>query len=885
MADTARTIEIPELCLIALVGASGSGKSTFAHKFFKPTEIISSDFCRALVSDDENNQQSTPDAFDLLNFIATKRLSRGLLTVIDATNTQPDARTPLVKLAREHDVLPVAIVLNMPESVCHERNTARPDRQFGPHVIRTQLSQLRRSIRGLEREGFRYVFVLHKPADIDQLTVSRVPLWNNRHHDSGPFDIIGDVHGCFDELHELLSALGYRIAESSDPDLFGFSVSHPQGRRVIFLGDLIDRGPKVVPVLRLAMSMCKQGIALCIPGNHEEKLNKKLRGKQVNVSHGMEQTIAELSAEPSEFTQSVHEFIDSLVSHYVLDHGRLVVAHAGIKQKYVGRTSGRVREFCLYGETTGETDEFGLPVRHNWAADYRGNAHIIYGHTPIPHPDWLNRTVNIDTGCVFGGSLTALRWPEREFTSIKSKATYAEPKRPFLPAATNLATGESLTTQPLTAQPLTAQQTHDDILDFADVSGKRIITTRLANAVTVRAENSAAALEVMSRFAANPKWLIHLPPTMSPVETSPLPDFLEYPTQAFDYFRSAGTPRVVCQQKHMGSRAIVIVCKDASVATTRFGIAQHPDAPPESGIIYTRTGRKFFDDHSIESHLLSIVRDAATAAGWWNELDTDWLCLDCELMPWSVKAQELLKSQYAMVASAGRAFSQAVLPLLETAHQRYASTGIDALSQLLARARAQSAALASYTRAYQQYCWPVHSPADIRLAPFHILASEGACHTSRDHHWHIAMIDRLAAADANKILMPTSYVTVDVTDPASTQAATQWWLNLTSHGGEGMVVKPIEFTARGHRGLIQPAIKVRGPEYLRIIYGPEYDSPNNISRLRSRALAAKRGLAIREFALGVESLERFIRRQPLREVHECTFAVLALESEPIDPRL
>ncbi|HEX8339945.1 MAG TPA: polynucleotide kinase-phosphatase, partial [Tepidisphaeraceae bacterium] len=471
-------IKLPDLSLVVLMGCSGSGKSTFAHKHFLPTEVLSSDFCRGLVSNDENDQAATGDAFDVLRFVGAKRLARGLLTVVDATNVQPEARKPLVALAREHDVLPVAIVLYPPEDVCHERNRARPDRAFGGHVVRGQLLQLKRSLRGLEREGFRHVFVLRSLEDIESAVITRDPLWNNKKHEHGPFDFIGDVHGCYDELTELLGALGYRV----DAD----TVTPPEGRKAVFVGDLVDRGPKVPQVLKLVMNMVGQGTALCVPGNHDIKLMRKLRGKSVQLTHGLAESVLQLEAETESFRDEVAAFIDRLVSHYVLDDGKLVVAHAGMKEQYQGRGSRRVREFALYGETTGETDEFGLPVRHNWAAEYRGRPMVVYGHTPVPEAEWLNGTINIDTGCVFGGKLTALRYPEREFVSVAAKQTYARPSKPFIPVEAQ-------------APLLTAQQQHDDVLDLSDVIGKRIIATRLMQNVTVREENAIAALEVMSR--------------------------------------------------------------------------------------------------------------------------------------------------------------------------------------------------------------------------------------------------------------------------------------------------------------------------------------------------------------------------------------------------
>jgi protein phosphatase len=189
-----------------------------------------------------------------------------------------------------------------------------------------------------------------------------------------------------------------------------------------------------------------------------------------------------------------------------------------------------------------------------------------------------------------------------------------------------------------------------------------------------------------------------------------------------------------------------------------------------------------------------------------------------------------------------------------------------------------------FVNAYRQYCWPVNGIADLKLAPFQILAGEGSVHALKDHIWHLEILGRLCATDA-LTFRSTRSMTVDVNDPASVEAGTTWWEELTSGGGEGMVVKPTQVIHRGPKGLVQPGIKCRGREYLRIIYGPEYTAERHLSRLRSRGLGLKRSLAQREFALGVEALERFVSAEPLYRVHECVFGVLALESEPVDPRL
>jgi len=849
-----KTIEIPELALVAFVGASGSGKSTLARRHFLPTEVLSSDFFRGLVSDDENDQACTSDAFDALYYMIEKRLARGRLTVVDATNVRAEDRKRLVEHARKYHCFAVAIVVNTPERVCQERNRSRPDRDFGPHVIRRQIGDMKRGLRGLEREGFRYVHILDGSEEIE---IKRTRLWNNKKDQTGPFDILGDLHGCADELRALLEQTGWERFTLPDPDTaWGDECwRHSAGRRAIFLGDLVDRGPHVLDTVRIVRNMVAAGTAFCVAGNHDVKFMRWLRGKQVQVKHGLERSITEVEPLAPELRSKIASFLDGLVSHYVLDGGKLVVAHAGLREEMHGRGSPAVREFCLYGETTGETDEFGLPVRYNWASEYRGKAMVVYGHTPVPEAEWLNNTVNIDTGAVFGGKLTVLRYPEREFVSVAAAREHATPIRPFAQPAPDA---------------LSSQQMLDDVLDLEDVTGKRIVETRLHRTVTIREENSIAALEVMSRFATDPHWLIYLPPTMSPSETSSRQDYLEYPTEALAYFRKSEVQKVVCEEKHMGSRAVVVVCRDREAARKRFGVVDG-----RAGVCYTRTGRPFFPEPANETEFIARVQAALSKAGFWDEFASDWFCIDCELMPWSAKARELLQRQYAPVGAAGVASLEAVIKVVE---QSPVAAGFSQIySQRLDRLR-------KYREAYRRYCWPVTSLADYRLAPFHLLAAEGMVHIDKTNRWHMETLHRLAAFDSGFIIA-TPFLEIDVTDNAALEQASRWWEDLTSRGGEGMVVKPLDFIARGPKGLVQPAIKCRGREYLRIIYGPEYTADDQLPRLRSRGLSGKRSLAAREFSLGIEALERFVAREPLRRIHECVFGVLALESEPVDPRL
>lgn len=839
-----RVLPVTDLSLVVLVGASGSGKSTFARRHFKPTEVLSSDFCRGLVSDDENDQGATRDAFDVLHYIAGKRLAAGRRTVVDATSVQQDARRRLIDLAKSHDVLPIAIVLDVPEEVCAERNAARTDRADMPRrVIRRHTRELRRSLRHLEREGFRKVHVLRGVDEVENASVVTEKRFNDLTQLTGPFDIIGDIHGCSAELEALLAKLGYADG------------AHPEGRTAVFVGDLVDRGPDSPGVLRRVMSMVEAGDALCVPGNHENKYGRHLKGRKVQHTHGLAETIAQMEGESEEFKARVREFIDGLVSHYVLDGGRLVVSHAGLPEKYHGRTSGRVRSHALYGDTTGETDEFGLPVRYPWAEDYRGRAAVVYGHTPVPEATWLNNTICLDTGAVFGGKLTALRWPERELVDVPAERVWYEPARPLRTEAPGGHDGRPL--------------------DLGDVHGRRAVETRHAGRVAVREENAAAALEVMSRFAVDPRLLPYLPPTMAPTATSRADGYLEHPEEAFAQYREDGVDRVVCEEKHMGSRAVALVCRDAEAARRRFGV----DGP--TGSLYTRTGRPFFDDPSVTEEILGRLCTAVTEAGLWADLDTDWLLLDCELMPWSLKASGLLRSQYAAVGAASGAVFPDALAALEGA----AARGVD-VTDLLGRQRERAADAAAFTAAYRRYCWPTDGLDGVRLAPFQILAVRGRSLAGLPHDGQLALLDRLVKHDATGLLQTTRRLYVDVSDPESVRAGVDWWLEMTGCGGEGMVVKPLGALVRGKEGrLVQPGIKCRGREYLRIIYGPEYTRPDNLARLRGRFLHHKRSLAIREYALGLEALDRLADGEALWRVHEAVFGVLALESEPVDPRL
>jgi protein phosphatase len=581
------------------------------------------------------------------------------------------------------------------------------------------------------------------------------------------------------------------------------------------------------------------------------------------MTHGFDVTAQTFLLQSQEFQREALEFLNTLVSHLVLDGGALVVAHAGLPERYHGRSSGRVKAFCLYGETTGELDGYGLPVRVDWTHDYQGQALVVYGHYPTTTVRRTNRTIGLDTGCAFGGELSALRYPEGTVVSVKARRVYYEPTKPV---------------------PNTV---FDQPLPIGCVLGGKAIETTLLGPVSIKTDQAAPALELMGRFSVDTRWLIYLPPTMSPCETSGLDDYLEYPADALSYYSYMGISKVICETKHMGSRAVVVVARDVASAKARFGVTG-----VAIGSIYTRMGRPFFPDQGLEETLLARLSAALTSSGFWDRMETNWVALDCELLPWSAKAGNLISDHYAPVGWAGLGGLAAAERTLESILERQDLPCEERtnLSELRERFAERQSGVKGFVDALGQYCWKTDGLNGIKLAPFQILAVEGRVPKELDHASHLGLIKEHLLHDP--LFLATDNLVVDLSDPASLNSGLEFWQELTGRGGEGIVVKPLTGVfslGEGGRNkndrLVQPAVKCRGREYLRIIYGPEYTLPSNLARLKERTLGRKRMLAAKEYALGLEALQRFTAYAPPDKVHECVFSVLALESEPIDPRL
>jgi protein phosphatase len=442
-------LEIPDFCLALLIGATGAGKSTFAARWFEASEIVSLDPCRLRVRDHENDVSTDSDALDLAKVAAEKRLKDRGLAVIDAGNTRAKDRRPWIHLARRWHAPLIAIVIDPGLDACVVRNREREDGDPKSSLARRMIQEMRDSLSGLPREGFSFVWKLTSDEEVERARIARRPLPMDRRDDKGPFDIIGDVHGCAAELEALLCRLGYVVSREGQQ----VAVTAPHGRKLVFVGDLVDRGPRTPDVLRIVMAAASAGHALVVMGNHDDKLRRYLAGRGVKIAHGLEASVNQLDAETPEFREEVKTLLDGLPSHYWLDGGKLVVAHAGLKEEMIGRVSKAVREFALYGDTTGEVDEIGFPIRRDWASAYRGEAAVIYGHTPVQDPEWVNDTLCIDTGCAFGGKLTALRWPEREIVSVPAASAYVVAKRPLVRSGAELAREAAENLRPVVPKP------------------------------------------------------------------------------------------------------------------------------------------------------------------------------------------------------------------------------------------------------------------------------------------------------------------------------------------------------------------------------------------------------------------------------------------------
>ena len=861
-------IQLPSTGIVLLIGPSNSGKSTLLNSMIEKevilsSEVISSDDFRVLVSDkdfiewndrpkdeaaslmDEYSSISK-EAFLMMDSIIEARCRLNKLTFVDATHLHSDDRKRYISLARKNNVPILALVLDVPENELIIRDEQR-DKPRGKRRIKQQYQTFKREKGFIKKEGYLSVYSIKETNNLEFIRRSSSIEIDIQHG----IDIIGDIHGCYDEMITLLEELGYQ------KDLNGLYI-HPERRKFVSIGDVMSRGPHSLKTMLFFYAHVQQHAAYMVDSNHGWKIARWLEGRDVTMSHGDEKVIeefisyeAENGIEKTQQTkQSLKEFLLKSPSHYVFTKNgvqTLICAHAGIKDDMIGKESDSVSDFCRFGDTGG-FDEKGNPQRKDWTVNHKRSSLIVWGHDPKPRPLVINNTINIDQGVVFGGALTAFRYPEEEFVSVNANHDYS---------------GD--TNNPLKEW----EKTRFNPPNLAKFINGFSVNTEELGEIKIHQDNVKPAIDTVSHFTIPIEQLIYIPPTMSPTPaSSALDDYLEHPKEAIDYYRGQGIQTMVAEKKHMGSRGILFLFKDIESAIKHTTIES-------LGVIYSRSGKRFFDTET-EEQIVSKINLELHDKGYFDKHNTDYLILDAEIMPWNLKAKELISSQYAHVAE------NAILDRTKLKEKIEVVVGQnDELNVWLHEYEEKLNNAHTFSEVFQKYCWTIEDINSIQIAPFHLLAHSNQTFFDQPHTWHMGMNREFA--NQSKIFVETDYKVI--TDETSEEEVIKWWNDMTSDGHEGIVIKPEFYVARNKGKLLQPAIKVRGRKYLKIIYGMDYLLPQNLNRLKSRNTGRKQKMALKEFALGVEGIQRYVQKESIERVHECVLGTLALESDIVDPRL
>ncbi|WP_332645527.1 polynucleotide kinase-phosphatase [Lysinibacillus sp. 54212] len=857
-------IHLPHAAIILLIGPSNSGKSHFLQKLVEEgtissSEIVSSDAYRILVGDQdfidfngkskresellyEKYSALSTEAFQMMEHVILARAKLNRLTFVDATHLQAKEREKYFKIAKQQHVPVYGIVFDIALDVLVARDGSR-DKPRGVNRVKQQFRKLQDEKRFIKKEPFTRVY-----------TVKDEPIQIIRH--SSPLnieigngiDIIGDIHGCYDEMMELIQELGYLEVE-------GLYI-HPEGRRLMSVGDIMSRGPKSLETMEFWLKQIEAGLSFMTDSNHGWKIGRWLEGRSVQLAHGDELVQQEFlqyeqmhgAETTNDLKLRLSKMLYNAPSHYILMEngiGKVVVTHAGIRDRYIGKTSSRIKDFCRYGDIV-EVNENGKPIRADWFLEHKTSELIVWGHDPKINPYKINNTINIDQGVVFGGELTSFRYPEQAFVAIKAHANYAGiDGNPLVEA-------EAKRFNPPNIQ---------SFLNGFDVE------TMHSGKIHIGEGNAKAALDTISHYTLPLEQLIYIPPTMSPTpQTSSLNDYLEHPAEAISYYKKHGISKLIAEKKHMGSRAVLLLFKNEKVAQSMID-------KETLGIISTRTGRAFFEQN-VQQKIVGQIHEELLTKQYFDKMNTDFVLLDAEILPWNLKAQSLIDEQYAHVAEHAMMDRQKILQKLQETKNLDVSHWLAEYEELVRNA-------VRFDAVYQNYCWPVDDLSAIKIAPFHVLAHSDETCFHKPHTWHMEM-NRLFAQHS-KLFIETEYKLIETEQDVA--SVISWWEEMTAVGHEGIVIKPLEFIPKNKGKLVQPAIKVRGREYLRIIYGMDYTDTEQLAQLKKRNPSKKMKHALQEFSLGLEGIERFVRGESTARIHECVLAILALESDAVDPRL
>ena len=857
-------LQLPEGAIVLCIGPSNSGKSTLLDRLVKEqqllrSEIVGSDTCRQLVADldyidfstiptedqdslYEEYQRISTEAFHILQQAVISRAKLNKVTFIDATHLRNFERNQYFEIAKKHHVPILALVFDVPKNELLKRDEQR-NQPRGKKRIEQQIQTFQSELRNIKKEPYLKIYTWRGEA----ITIVRHPSPHLLDIDAG-FDIIGDIHGCFDEMMSLITKLGYE----KHRDVY----IHPDGRRLLSVGDIMSRGPKSIETMLFWLRQIEAGLSYMTDSNHGWKIARCLKGQNVSLQHGDEYVAEEFEQYEQihglEATEALKErfahMLLSTPSHYFLTKNnvrKVVVTHAGISDHYIGKESKRIKDFCRYGAVEG-VDENGRSIRGDWFMEHKTSELIVWGHDPKLKPFKANRTINIDQGAVFGGQLTAFRYPEQSLVAVDALRNYvgnegnplieAKSKRFASPKATHFVNGFT-------------------------------VHTEQGEAITIPKEKALAAMDTFSHYTLPLEQVLYIPPTMSPTpQTSALADYLEHPTEAFNYYKKNGVTKMIAEKKHMGSRAVIFIAKDESVTKQLLNVES-------LGVITTRTGRAFFEP-KLQNEMLSVIHKELLAKNYFEKYETDYVLMDAEILPWNLKAHSLIDTQYANVSEQALMDRQYLLNKLQATTNIDVTNWVDEYTDKLKNA-------ARFDAVYKNYCWPTNDIKGIQIAPFHILAHSGESHFDKPHTWHMGMNAFLA--ENSSLFLATEYRRIETEQQE--EEVISWWKEMTDYGHEGIVIKPLNFIEERKGKLLQPAIKVRGREYLRIIYGMDYTDEAQLQQLKKRNPSRKMRNALLEFKLGVEGIERFIQLESSARVHECVLATLALESETVDPRL
>lgn len=857
-------IQLPKGAIVLCIGPSNSGKSTLLGKLVNNqqilhSEIVSSDTYRELVADIdfidfstvhseeqdvlyEDYQRISTEAFNLLYAAVEARAKLNKVTFVDATNLRSFERAKYFEIAQKQHVPIFALIFDISKSELLIRDEKRLQPR-GKKRITQQINTMNYELKAIKKEPFHKLFVWRG----EELNITRKPSLHELELGNG-FDILGDIHGCYDEMLELITQLGY--VKQGDVYI------HPEGRRLLSAGDVMSRGPKSIATMLFWLRQIEAGLSYMTDSNHGWKIARWLRGQSVSLNHGDEYVAEEFEQYEKHHGKEATEalkarFAKMLLaapSHYILTKNnvrKVVITHAGIKDHYIGKQSKRILDFCRYGDIQ-RIDEQGKPIRADWFVEHKTSELIVWGHDPKIKPFKANRTLNIDQGVVFGGQLTAFRYPEQTLVAVTAHKNYvgnennplveAKSKRFANPKASHFMNGF-------------------------------IVHTKAGDDVTIPKEKALAALDTFSHHTLPIEQVVYIPPTMSPTpQTSSLPGYLEHPTEAFNYYKKNGVTQMIAEKKHMGSRAVIFIAKNESITKELLNTET-------LGIITTRTGRAFFDAQ-LQQEMVVAIHQELLAKNYFEKFETDFVLMDAEILPWNLKAHGLIDKQYANVSDQALMDRQMLLSkLLATTHVDV-SSWIDEYTHKVKNA-------ARFDAVYQNYCWPTKDLKGIQIAPFHILAHSQTTNFDQPHTWHMEMNAFLS--ENSSLFIATEYRLIN--NEQDEEEVIQWWKDMTEHGHEGIVIKPLNFIEERKGKMLQPAIKVRGREYLRIIYGMDYTDETQLKQLKKRNPSRKMKNALLEFKLGLEGIQRFVHFESSARVHECVLATLALESEGIDPRL